>query len=116
MSSRQRRRCLLQKHAPLMRWIAKGNPKVVRAVIGEADKDLINTFSECCHNIIEKNVELTPEQKRQLKPQRKKITALLDRKTSLVKKKKALQTGGFASALAKIALPTTITMLSNKHY
>ena len=108
MSTKGRR---LQKHGPLISWFAKGSPSVCKAIVKEADADLINTFCECAHNITEGNVHLTPKQKRELRPHTRKFGVVLDKKTSIAKKRKSLQTGGFAVALAKAVLPIVMSTL-----
>ena len=101
----------LQKRGPLLAWFAKGSPSVCKAVVKEADTDLINTLCECPHNIAEGNVHLTPKQKQQLRPHIRKFGVVLDKKTSIEKKQKSLQSGGFALALAKAVLPVAMSSL-----
>ena len=103
----------LQKHAPLISWFTRGSPSLCKAIIQEADSDLIKTFCECAHNISQGNLALTPTQKRQLRPHCRKFGVLLDKRVPVGKKKKALQTGGFAVALAKAALPTVLSLLGD---
>ena len=109
MTSSQR----LEKHGPIIIWFARGAPSVCKAIIQEADSDLINTFCECGYNIIDGNVTLSPTQKQELRPHTEKFGVILDKKTSIAKKRKSLQSGGFAVALAKAALPVVLSTLGD---
>lgn len=102
----------LRKNLPLISWLAKGKPSLCRAIIKEADRDLVNAICECAHNLVEGNVSLTPAQKLKLKPHKKKLLLLVDKKAAISKKKKVLQRGGFLGALATVAAPAAIAMLS----
>lgn len=103
----------LCKHAPLLCWIANGKPNVVKVIIKEADRGLVSTFSECAHNILERNIELNTKQKRKLKPRARDLILLADKKTSDSRKKKALQKGGLAGTIASIAAPIATSMLQD---
>ena len=98
----------LRKYAPLLRWMLRGKRSVVKAIINESDRDVINVFCECAHNIVNGNATLNPSQRRQLKRHKRSILLLLNRSASLRKKKKALQTGGFVGALLGAVLPAII--------
>lgn len=98
----------LRKHAHLLRYLAKGKKSIVRAIINEADRDVINVLCECAHNVINRTVRLTPSQKKQLKKHKSKFLILLDKAASIKKKKKTLQTGGFIGALLGAVLPAII--------
>ena len=98
----------LRKHAHLLRYLAKGKKSIVRVIINEADRDIINVLCECAHNIINRNIPLTPSQKNQLRRHKNKFRILLDKKASLKEKKKTLQTGGFIGTLLGAILPAVI--------
>lgn len=98
----------LRKHAALLKYLAKGNKAIVRTIINEADKDVINLLCECAHNVINRNIPLSPSQRRKLRKHKSKFLVLLDKSASLKKKKKALQTGGLIGTLLGAVLPAII--------
>jgi len=71
------------------------------------DRSFIDCISECAKNIIKGNVPLTNRQKVRLRRSRNDIRALSMKKTSLRKKRKILQKGGFLTAL----LPPVLALL-----
>ena len=100
----------LRKYAPLLRYMLKGKRPIVRALLNEADRDIVNVFCECALNVVNGNVPLTSSQRRQLKKYKKAILLILNKSASLKRKKKALQTGGFVGALLSAVLPAIISV------
>lgn len=98
----------LRRNAHLLNYLAKGNKAIVRTIIKEADKDVINLLCECAHNVVNKNIPLTLSQKKKLKKHKKKFLILLDKSASIKRKKKALQQGGFIGTLLATAIPAII--------
>ena len=89
----------LKKHADVLNVLVKTKPKVQKAIIQTADKDLVNCLCDCALNVLKANVPLTPSQKRKLARHKQGLRALISPKTSVSKKRKVLQTGGFLPAL-----------------
>ncbi len=89
----------LIKHATVLKLLQKSSPTVVRHIIRNADRKLLNTLCECSLNILKGNVALSKPQLNRLKKYKSALRNLVNRKTSLKKKKDILQTGGFLSAL-----------------
>ena len=77
------------------------NNKLRRAVLANADADLICALAECAYNILEENVQLTRTQRKRLKKYRKKVRELAKRRLPIARRRHILQeqTGGFLSAL-----------------
>ena len=89
----------LKKHADTLHFMAKAKPKVNKALIEARDKELINCLCECALNVLKGNVPLSHDQKRKLARHKTGLRTLIAPKTSVNKKKKVLQTGGFLPAL-----------------
>ena len=89
----------LKKHAEVIRLMAKGKPSMNKAILETADSDLIHCFCECALNVLKGTVPLNSQQKRKLARYKQGLRSLIQPKTSVVKKKKILQTGGFLPAL-----------------
>ena len=79
MSSRVR------KYLPVLKRIAKLGDKAKRDYVRKCDKDFLYCISECAKNILKGNVPLT--------------ASWSVKKTSLRKKRRILQKGGFLTAL-----------------
>ena len=73
--------------------------KTRKAMIAGGSSGLVKALCECALNILKGHVPLTMKQKRSLKRRKKDLRSLASRKTSLKKKKKILQKGGFLGPL-----------------
>ena len=82
------------------------NNKVKRAIIENADADLLCALAECAYNILKKNIPLSALQRRRLSKYRTKLRELAQRRTSAARRRRILlqrqvgegQSGGFLSA------------------
>ena len=77
--------------------------------VKKCDMEFIDCVSECAKNIIKGNVPLNPAQLRRLCRERSNVRVLALKKTSLKKKRRILQKGGFLGAL----LPPFLGVLSS---
>lgn len=105
----------LKKHAACLQMLSTAKPKMINAIIRNADAKLIHCLCECAHNVLKGNVRLTSAQKSKLKRYRQHLRNLAYKKKA--NKKKILQTGGFIPALlapiAAAVLPSLLgTLLS----
>jgi len=64
-----------------------------------------------CQNVLKGNVPLTNAQMSKLRPRREDLHALSVKKTSLAKKRKIIQKGGFLSVLLAPALSVLAGLL-----
>ena len=87
----------LKKHAACLQVLATAKPKMLKAIIQNADQQLIHCLCECAHNLLKGNVPLTPAQNTRLKRYKTQLRELVQKKKA--NKKKILQTGGFVAAL-----------------
>ena len=90
-------------------------PRHIRAVIiDNGTRDLILALCEVIHNVLVGNVKLTPDEIGRLKRYKRTLVNIIDKKTS-VKKKKVLikQHGGFLMTLLPPALSVLASILSN---
>lgn len=104
----------VKRNLPLLKMLTTTKPAAARAIV--TDPDLIRAFCECCYNVLKGNVPLTPRQKKRLARYKKKLRQLSDRKTSIKRKRKILQTGGIvplAAALLPTILPLVTRVASN---
>ena len=89
----------------MLHVLCKAKLAVIKAILKEGNKDLVETLCECCINVLYGNVPLTSSQKKKLARFKRVMRKLaVKSKTSLKQKKKLLQTGGFLPALIAPAL------------
>ena len=90
---------LLKKNAHLLLHLNNCNAKFHRKIIGIADKDLIQLFTEILFNIHKGNIPLNGTQLKTIKKFSKAAKLILKRSTGIESKKRLLQKGGFIPAL-----------------
>lgn len=96
----------VRKHGHTLHVLCKAKPAVAKVIVREGNKDLINALCECCLNVLYGNVPLTSSQRKKLSRHKHVMRKLVVKSpaSSLVRKKKLLQTGGFLPALIAPAL------------
>ena len=83
--------------------------KVRRDYVKKCNREVIDCVSDCAKNVIKGNVPMTGTQKANLRRRRNDVRALAIKKTSLTKKRRILQKGGFLTTL----LPLVLSILSS---
>jgi hypothetical protein len=105
----------LKKNLGLLKVLAdKNQPSNLKVVIlKHAPNELVSCVADCCKNVLNGNVQLTPARKRQLKVHRKAIRMLASPEVSVNQKKSILanQKGGFIATLLAAAIPAAIDLL-----
>lgn len=89
----------MRRYLPTLRRIHRLGEGAKRKLIKECDKNLINCFCECSKNVLKGNVPLKESQLKKLRREKHNLRSLALKKTSLTKKRKILQKGGFIGAL-----------------
>ena len=89
----------MKRFLPTLRRIHRMGEKAKREYVKRCDRQFIDCVSECAKNVLKGNVPLTDAQMSKLRPRRQDLRALSVKKTSLTKKLKIIQKGGFLSAL-----------------
>ena len=111
---------LVRKHILCIQTLARyKNNKVKKAIIANADADLLCALAECAYNILTKNIPLTALQRRRLGKYKTKLRELAQRKTTAARRRLLLkpqvgegQSGGFLSAfLAPLASSVLLPLL-----
>ena len=98
----------LRRHAELLKALHRASPAKRRKWMRQhCSLDFVKCMCECARNVIKGNVPLTPAQLKALRRKRQALRQLTLKKTSLTKKKKLLQSGGFLGAI----LPPIISVL-----
>ena len=99
----------MKKFLPVLKRMRKFSDKAKRQYVGKCNRQFLDCISECAKNIIKGNVPLTTTQKAKLRRNRNDLRALSVKKTSLRKKRRILQKGGFLGAI----LPPVLGVLAN---
>lgn len=99
----------VRKFLPVLKRINKLGDKAKRDYVRKCTREFLDCISECAKNVIKGNVPLTNRQKTKLRRNRKDVRALSVKKTSLRKKRRILQKGGFLGAL----LPPVLGVLAS---
>jgi hypothetical protein len=89
----------VRKYLPTLRRIHRLSEKNRRACVEKCDRGFLDCLSECAKNVIKGNVPMNDRQLKSLRREKKNLRQLSLKKTSLKKKRKILQKGGFLGAL-----------------
>lgn len=103
----------VEKHLPLLEYLAKSKPKIRSAIITESDPEVIRILCECAHSVLKGGVPLTPNQSRALKRYRAQLHQLTKKRTSIKKKKKILSGGALLGSLIGTLIPSVIGAVSS---
>lgn len=99
----------MRKYLSVLKRLRKMTDKAKRDYVQKCDREFIHCMSECAKNVIKGNVPLSVPQMTRLRRDRNNIRALSVKKTSLKKKRRILQRGGFLTAL----LPPVLAVLGS---
>jgi len=91
----------MRQFLPMLKQLNRLGERAKRQFVRNCDKELIVCFSECDKNILKNHVPLNSRQFSKLKPKKKDLRALAIKRTSLRKKQKIVQSGGFLSAFCR---------------
>ena len=90
----------LKNNVDYLKVLHKSNNKIRSAILQNANKELLLCICECVENILNGNVRITPNQRKQLKKYVTVLRKIRDKGTKLGEKKTILvQKGGFLGAL-----------------
>jgi hypothetical protein len=96
-----------------LKVLRKAKPKLRKSILRAAENDLITCLSECSHNVLNGNIQLSKKDKKALAKHSKALRALAKRKASTSKRRQILvQKGGFLPALLGPIIAVASTLLS----
>jgi hypothetical protein len=101
----------LDRNADVLSYLLRAQPKIRRSIIEGSTKDVVDTLCECILNVINGNVPVTAQQKRQLIRHKSDLRKLVTGRVNLTEKKRVLQKGGFFPILAKVLAPVVGSLL-----
>jgi len=77
------------------------------------NKDCVFKICECIRNVLNANVRVKPVHLKKLRQHKAILRTLAAKKTSLVKRKRLLQRGGFVGALLPAIIPAIAGLISS---
>jgi len=89
----------VKKYLPVLKRLSRLGDRAKREYVRKCDKEFVNCVSECAKNVIKGNVLLNDRQMKNLRRKRNDLRELSSKKTSLRKKRRILQKGGFLTSL-----------------
>lgn len=104
----------LKRQAPLLRALKDANPRMRRAMIRAADKDLLLTLSECSLNVLNANQRISPRCRATLQKYKTALRQLAapSSEVSYARKRRLLeQRGGFLGVLLSSVLGGLLSKL-----
>lgn len=105
---------LLLKHTDLLRHMSKLDGKTLAAILNGVNDEVIQLLSQICYNLMHRNLDVNPETaERHLACHKKSITDLMGKSTSMSRKRKIVQNGGFIGTLLSVAIPSIISGISS---
>ena len=89
----------MRKYVRILRSLLRLSDADKKKMITLCDRGLIDCFSECAKNVLKGTVPLSAVQLHQLRRQKNNLRLLAVKRTSVKKRKKILQKGGFIGAI-----------------
>ena len=108
-SGNKRKKGHFRENVGFFSFLASLPPHRQKLLIRGADRPILHALSEVCLNILRRNVELSPMEKKRLKHYADQIYQLSLKKHNLSQRKHIAQKGGFLSALLTGVLPVLLS-------
>lgn len=99
----------IEKQKHILCTLSKCKPKMRKAILISADKELITAICESIFNMLNSNLDINRETLTKLKPFKKTFRKLVSKSTLANKKKILIQKGGFLEFL----VPAVISGISS---
>jgi len=89
----------IRRFLPVLKRINKLGEKAKSQYVKKCNKEFVDCISECAKNVLRGNVPLSARQNAKLRRNKQNLRALSIKKTSLRKKRRIIQKGGFLGAI-----------------
>jgi len=89
----------MRRFLPVLKRINKLGDKAKKQYVKKCNKEFVDCISECAKNVLRGNVPLTARQNAEVRRNKHNLRALSIKKTSLRKKRRIIQKGGFLVAV-----------------
>ena len=105
----------IKRNIPILKAILSLGAKERKSFLAHSSEDLILSLCELALNILKGNIPLKKSQYTRLKKHKKWIKLFADKKTSVKKKRRVVQTGGaFILPLIAAALPFITSLITGR--
>ena len=101
----------LRSQSSTLHLLHKAKPSLRKAIIANGNEELIRCICDCALNILKGNAPISQQDKRRLGRHKQNLRKLTNRRFSLKKKRKVLQSGGFLSSILTAILPVIGSLL-----
>lgn len=97
---------IIEENRSVAEFLSAAKPAYAKAVLKNADKEIVKIISECCQNVLFNDLHLPEETKQRLKKHKSSLKKLAAKGTKAKQKKSILKRKGhlFTSDLLKTAL------------
>ena len=99
----------LKQKKDVLKLLGECKSKIRKAILKNAEKDLIETICHCIYNLLKGNINLTQSEKQKLSKYKHVLRQLVQKSSVKEKKKILIQKGGFLEFL----IPAAITGISS---
>lgn len=89
----------VKKFTDTLNYLSSCDKHTGKAIINTAKPELINCFSDICHNVLKGKVNLSDSEKKKLGKYKNHIRKIANKKTTQKSKKILIQKGGFLGAI-----------------
>ena len=104
----------LKANADYLSVLRRTTPRGRKALIKEAPPGLIKALSECCNNALyNPRLRLPANKLRKLRPYKKAIRTVAHARTSIGRKRRVLQKGGFLGVLLSTLAPILASVIGS---
>lgn len=103
----------LERNISLLDLLAKTTKAQRNALINTATKDQLQCICDCASNILNENVQLTPEELKKLRRFQGKLRYLANSDDKIENKKVVIQNGGFLPVLLTPILSAAASILTD---
>ena len=101
----------VRQHFEFLSYLSSIPPRRQKLLIKGADRPLLESLSEICINLLADRLELSKAQIDKLRPYKRQIYQLSQRRHSVAQKKRIVQKGGMLTALLSAVVPALISSI-----
>ena len=95
----------LKRNASTLKLLCGAKKPFQKVVLEKSKDDLIKCICDISFNVLKGSATISKQNKKRLSCHKSSLSKLIDRKLSLKKKRKVIQSGGFLLALSATAIP-----------
>ena len=103
---------LIKSNYHTLKILKTARPKLLKGIISNCNKDLLNSISKCVLNVLKENIRLSDFAKRKLKKHKSNLRSFTGKRLPLTPKERIIvQRGGFLLRLLTAVSPNSASLL-----